>query len=40
MRYVHLPQFDTVLQGDGLWPNATVWDVMSTTGDTLCYTYA
>ncbi|KAF9780434.1 Di-copper centre-containing protein [Thelephora terrestris] len=31
--------FDSPIPGDGLW-NVTIWDVMDTTGDTLCYTYA
>jgi len=34
------PQFDSLIPGDGLWPNVTVWDVMDTTGGTLCYVYA
>jgi len=32
--------FDSLIPGDNLWNNITVWDVMDTTGDTLCYTYA
>jgi len=31
--------FDNEIYGDGLW-NVTIWDVMDTTGDTLCYVYA
>lgn len=31
--------FDSPIPGDGLW-NVTIWDVMDTTGDTLCYVYA
>jgi len=31
--------FDSELFGDGFW-NVTVWDVMDTMGDTLCYVYA
>jgi len=31
--------FESDLPSDGLW-NATIWDVMDTTGETLCYTYA
>jgi hypothetical protein len=31
-------QFDSKLEGDDLW-NVTVWDVMDTMGDTLCYVY-
>jgi len=34
------PQFDSQVLGDGLWDNITVWDMMDTTGDTLCYVYA
>lgn len=31
-------QFDSPIPGDGLW-NVTIWDVIDTTGDTLCYIY-
>jgi len=30
--------FDSEIPGDGLW-NATIWDVMDTTGGPLCYIY-
>jgi len=32
--------FDSEVLGDGLWHNVTIWDMMDTTGDTLCYIYA
>jgi tyrosinase len=32
--------YNSELPGDGLWKNVTVWDVMDTTGDKLCYVYA
>jgi len=38
--FVLLFQFDSDIPGDNLWNNVTIWDVMDTTGDTLCYTYA
>jgi len=31
--------FDSPIPGDGFW-NVTIWDVIDTTGDTLCYVYA
>ncbi|KAF9644191.1 Di-copper centre-containing protein [Thelephora ganbajun] len=30
--------FDSPIPGDGLW-NVTIWDVIDTTGETLCYVY-
>jgi len=32
--------FDSQVLGDGLWDNITVWDMMDTKGDALCYVYA
>ena len=37
---VLLPQFDSEIPGDGLWDGVQIWDVMDTTGGTLCYVYA
>ena len=34
------PQFDSEIPGDGLWDGVQIWDVMDTTGGTLCYVYA
>ena len=34
-------QFDSKIPSVNLWDaNVTVWDVMDTTGSTLCYIYA
>jgi len=32
--------FSTVLPGDGLWDNVTIWDMMDTQAGPLCYTYS
>ena len=32
-------QFTSILPGDGLMEDLTVYDVMDTTGETLCYIY-
>jgi len=32
--------YDSLLPGDGLWNNVTVWDRMDTKSGGLCYTYA
>ena len=40
MRLIPLLQFDSEIPGDGLWDGVRVWDMMDTTGDTLCYVYA
>ena len=40
MYLITLPQFDSEIPGDGLWDGIQIWDVVDTTGDTLCYVYA
>ena len=33
-------KFASEIPGDGLWEGVQIWDMMDTTGDTLCYVYA
>jgi len=32
-------QLSTIIPGDGLWENITIWDMMDTQAGPLCYTY-
>jgi tyrosinase len=32
--------YSSQIPGDGLWDDVEIWDVMDTTGNKLCYTYA
>ena len=41
LRISFASQFNSTIYGDGLWDeNITIWDVMDTTGGSLCYVYA